>query len=360
MRETLSAYCIRNGREEILSQWHPERNETETPDSVSYGSRKLIWWRCDHGHEWQSPVYARSGKYHGCPYCSGKRVAVGFDLHSLFPAVAAQWHPDKNADRKPEHYLPGSHESAWWRCAKGHEWRATIKSRVEGNGCPYCSGRNVLSGVNDLQTAAPLLAKEWHPKRNGDLLPSQVMPGSARRVWWKCEKGHEWQAVVHTRTSGKGCPVCSGKVIVPGENDLESYDPELARQWCHERNGILQPSRVSVCSNKAVWWQCDLGHQWKATVSSRSFNRNGCPYCGNRKLLTGFNDLKTAEPLVAAQWHPSKNAPLEPTMVMPGSTRRVWWKCSDGHEWKAIIYSRTGSQKCGCPVCAGKAPRIYR
>lgn len=60
-----------------------------------------------------------------------------------------------------------------------------------------------------------------------------------------------------------------------------------------------------------------------------------------------------------AQWHPDKNAPLEPGMVLPGSTKRVWWRCTDGHEWKAVIYSRTGAQKCGCPVCAGKTPRIY-
>jgi len=187
-----------------------------------------------------------------------------------------------------------------------------------------------------------------------------VTPGSARRVWWRCERGHEWQSEVYSRTRGSGCPACTGRVIVPGENDLESYDPELARQWCRERNGALTPDRVSSYSNKRVWWQCELGHQWKAVISSRTFSNNGCPYCGNRKLLAGFNDLKTVEPLVAAQWHPTKNAPLEPTMVMPGSTRRVWWKCSDGHEWKAVIYSRTGVQKCGCPECAGKTPRIYK
>lgn len=360
MRETLMEYCLEYGREELLQQWHVSKNCDLQPANVSYGSHKKIWWRCKEGHEWQSAVYTRTEKAYGCPYCAGKRIPPGRDFASLYPELAAQWHPQKNGKAQPNQYLPGSHTSVWWRCRHGHEWKALIKSRVEGNNCPYCSGRAVSTGENDLQTMAPLLAQQWHPTKNGNLSPTQVTPGSARKVWWRCESGHEWQAEISSRASGKGCPVCTGKVIIPGENDLESYDPELARQWCREKNGRLLPNQVSAYSNKQVWWQCERGHQWKAVISSRTFSNNGCPYCGNRKLLAGFNDLKTVEPLVAAQWHPTKNAPLEPNMVMPGSSRRVWWKCSDGHEWKAVIYSRTGAQKCGCPVCAGRAPRIYK
>lgn len=360
MRETLTEYCLAHGREALLLQWDSSKNGPLTPDDVSYGSQKKIWWHCDQGHQWQSAPYARAEKQSGCPYCAGKSVVHGRDLQSLYPELAAQWHPQKNGKALPSQYLPGSHTSVWWRCSHGHEWKAMIKSRVEGSGCPYCSGRAVLPGENDLQTVAPLLAKQWHPSKNGDLLPTQVMPGSARRVWWRCEEGHEWQAEIYSRTAGRGCPVCTGRVIVPGENDLESYDPALARQWCRERNGTLTPDRVSVYSNRQVWWQCELGHQWKTAIATRTFSNNGCPYCGNRKLLTGFNDLKTLEPLVASQWHPTKNESLEPTQVMPGSAKRVWWQCSDGHEWKAVIYSRTQAQKCGCPVCAGKTPRIYK
>lgn len=61
-----------------------------------------------------------------------------------------------------------------------------------------------------------------------------------------------------------------------------------------------------------------------------------------------------------AQWHPVKNGDQTPEKITSGSQKKVWWRCSDGHEWKAVIYSRTGAQKCGCPVCAGKTPRIYK
>jgi len=359
MRETLLDYCVEHDRGELLAQWHVSKNGDLTPAQVSYGSKKRIWWRCDRGHEWQSPPYARTEKGSRCPYCTGKLTAPGMDFAVLYPEAAAQWHPEKNGKAKPSQFLPGSHKSVWWRCGHGHEWKATIKSRVEGRNCPVCAGKTVLEGENDLRTVAPLLADQWHPTRNGDLKPTQVTSGSRRKVWWRCKRGHEWQAAIHSRSAGVGCPVCSGKVIVPGVNDLESYDPELAKQWCQEKNGRLHPSRISAYSNRLVWWRCRLNHEWKSTVYSRTFSRSGCPYCANRKVLAGFNDLKTVVPLVAAQWHQTKNEPLEPSMVLPGSTKRVWWKCSDGHEWKAVIYSRTGAQKCGCPVCAGRAPRKY-
>ena len=360
MSESLKEYCVRYDRLELLAQWHPEKNGDLTPEKITSGSQKKVWWRCDQGHEWESVPYERAKRGTGCPYCTGKRILPGMDLASLYPHLAEQWHSRRNGEFRPEAVLPGSHRSVWWQCSAGHEWKATINSRVNGSGCPICAGRVVLPGENDLETVSPVLAAQWHPDKNGQLRPSQVIGGSKRKVWWRCEWGHEWQASIKSRIQGAGCPVCAGRVVNPGENDLKSFSPELAEQWNREKNGTLGPEQVSVFCNKKVWWKCGRGHEWQAKISDRATKRSDCPYCTNRKVLAGFNDLKTVEPLVAAQWHPDKNAPLEPGMVLPGSTKRVWWRCTDGHEWKAVIYSRTGAQKCGCPVCAGKTPRIYK
>lgn len=80
----------------------------------------------------------------------------------------------------------------------------------------------------------------------------------------------------------------------------------------------------------------------------------GCPYCTGRKVVhPGFNDLASKAPAVAAQWHPVLSGGLTPEMVTVSSHRRVWRQCPQGHVWKALVYSRTGEQKCGCPVCGG-------
>lgn len=361
MRTTLYDYCSEHDRPDLLQQWHPDKNEPLTPQTITYGSKQKVWWRCEKEHEWQAAVYTRTGAGSGCPYCAGKRASPGdTDLASQRPDLAAQWHPAKNGGLDPADIPLGSRYKAWWVCEKGHEWRAMVKTRaINGTGCPVCANRRLNPGENDLAATHPGLAAQWHPTRNGSLKPNDVVAGTRRKVWWVCDKGHEWQAAVISRVSGTGCPVCAGKVVVPGENDLASGFPVVAAQWHPARNGTLSPDSVSPYSNRKVWWCCELGHEYQAAVSARTMNGSGCPYCAGRKVLPGFNDLATLEPLVAAQWHPTLNGALTPEMVTVGVHRKVWWQCPDGHVWKAMVYSRAGPQKCGCPVCAGRIKLQY-
>ncbi len=267
-----------------------------------------------------------------------------------------QWHPTKNNGVTPADIPLGSHHMAWWVCEKGHEWKAIVKSRaIGGTGCPVCANRALLPGINDLATTHPELARQWHPAKT-EAWPHDVMAGTRRKVWWRCDRGHEWQAAVSSRAVGTGCPVCAGKTAIPGENDLASLFPAIAAQWHPTRNGGLTPEKLTPYSNKKAWWLCPLGHEYTAAVAARITDRSGCPYCAGRKVLPGFNDLATLEPKVAAQWHPTLNGALTPEQVTTGSHKKVWWECPNGHIWKAVIYSRAGpgSRKCGCPVCAGR------
>ena len=108
-----------------------------------------------------------------------------------------------------------------------------------------------------LEQAYPEIAKEWDYEKNGDLLPSHVSKSSAVRVWWKCEKGHEWQTSVNNRTSShhSDCPFCNGHIVSP-ERSLAYQYPEIAAQWHPTKNGTLTPSMVFPCSDRLVWWVC--------------------------------------------------------------------------------------------------------
>lgn len=268
----------------------------------------------------------------------------------MFPLLT-QWDNEKNGELTPKEIAFGSHTRVWWRCDKGHEWEAAVKERAAGKDCPVCAGRKLLEGVNDLASIYPELAKQWHPEKNGFLLPRSVFPGSRRKVWWQCEKGHEWQATIASRKDGAGCPFCSGKKIIAGENDLSSVFPLIAAEWHPTKNGDMTPKMVSTYSNRRVWWICEKGHEYRSVIAHRTQEKSACPYCSGRKVLAGFNDLASREPKIAAQWHPTLNGSLTPQMVTLGSVKRVWWICEEGHVWKAVIYSRAGKQKCGCPVC---------
>ena len=359
MRQSLYDFCIQNNRIDLLMQWDTDANLPLTPKTVTSGSNRRIWWFCEKGHKWQQTPCERTAKYLGCPVCSGKKIVVGVnDLKTLVPDVAAEWNDEKNGMLHPENVSPYSHRKAWWKCRTcGYEWLAQIKSRAEGAkcGCPACAKKAIIPGFNDLATEFPEVAASWHPDRNGSLRPTEVPPGTTRKVWWICEAGHEWEATVSSRTRGNGCPVCTGKAVVAGDNDLASRYPEIAAEWHPTRNGKLRPEAVTEQSNRSVWWICPEGHEYKSLISSRVSRGSKCPYCTNRRVLPGFNDLASQLPKVAAEWHPTLNGSLTPEQVTCGSSKHAWWKCTAcGYEWKAIIYSRAGAQRCGCPMCAGK------
>ena len=201
----------------------------------------------------------------------------------------------------------------------------------------------------------------WDAERNGELEPGKIAAGSHRKVWWKCGKGHSWEAAVYSITVCEtGCPYCTGKVTLPGENDLKTLFPELARQWDFERNAV-KPEQILPGSHEKVWWKCDLGHSWQSAPYSRTKEKgSGCPYCTGRKVLAGFNDLATLRPKLASEWYQSMNAGLSPEQVSLGCKKRVWWRCSERHIWQAAIYSRTRTRGSGCPVCAGTVKETKR
>ena len=208
----------------------------------------------------------------------------------------------------------------------------------------------LIVGKNDLATLKPDLVKEWNFEKNGNLLPSSMKLSSNRKVWWKCKFGHEWQAIIADRVhKHTGCPVCSNHKLLIGFNDLQTVFPDLAEEWNYEKNKGLLPSQVVYGSAKIVWWKCYKGHEWKAPICARVNKCASCPYCLNKKILVGYNDLATVNPKLAKEWNFERNKDLLPTMFSYGAGKKVWWKCKHGHEWQATINSR--SQGNECPVC---------
>ena len=193
----------------ITKEWNYEKNGRLTPDMVRPASNKIVWWICEKNHEWQASIANRTSG-NNCPICSGHTVLPGYnDLQTKYPDLALEWDYDKNKDLLPTSVMPRSGKKAWWICDKGHEWEARICTRAAGQGCPYCIGKQVLEGFNDLSTTNPELSLEWNFEKN-TLLPTMVSRGSNKKVWWKCKTcGHEWQASIKNRNKGRGCPECA-------------------------------------------------------------------------------------------------------------------------------------------------------
>jgi hypothetical protein len=335
----------------LAHEWHPTKNAPLTPHDVTSWSNKKVWWICSKGHEWNAVISSRS-RGNGCPYCSSRKTHIDNCLQTINPELAKEWHPTKNAPLTPNDVTSRSAKKIWWICRKGHEWSALISNRSNGRGCPYCSGHMVTID-NCLQTKNPKLAKEWHPTKNAPLTPNDVTAKSNKKVWWVCRQGHEWNALISSRSNGKGCPYCSGRKTDIAKC-IQTISPELAKQWHPTKNAPLTPNDVTVGSGKKVWWICRKGHEWNAVISSRS-NGVGCPYCSSRKTHID-NCLQTKNPELAKEWHPTKNLPLTPNDVTPGSGKKVWWRCRIGHEWHAEIGLRSSGRN--CPYCSNRKTHV--
>lgn len=332
-----------------LSVTHPElANQADgwDPSTATKGSHALRSWKCSEGHTWEASPNTRVGNArassgNGCPFCNGKKVDVGInDLTITHPTIALQavgWDPSK--------FTYGSKKRQEWQCAQGHKWIESIKMRTIGGrkktgyGCPFCSNKRILIGFNDLASSHPNIASEadgWNP--------TTVSVGTTGIFSWKCPSGHRYTARLTDRTfKASGCPYCSNLQVLKGFNDLATTHPELAAEI---RN--IDPSTIVAGTNTKYWWECKLGHLWESAPHNR-INSRGCPFCSSKKVLKGFNDLGTSDPELAKEafnW--------DPFTIITGSSKKLDWKCSEGHVWSAAVSSRsnTKGKKRGCPTCA--------
>ena len=555
---------------DLCKEWHPTKNGDLTPDLVAVKSHRKVWWQCQKGHEWEAMVSNRTGLGRNCPYCTGQKPIVGeTDLASVNPQLASEWHPTKNGTLTPTDITFGSNKKIWWKCPKGHEWQASVKVRNNLTcGCPYCSDytKIVVKGENDFASHYPEIAKEWHPTKNLPLTADSVSYASGKKVWWKCKFGHEYQMAVYNKAKGKGCSICSrrrrtsfpeqaffyylkhaypdainsyrkifkgsmeldiyipsvklgieydGKIFhkrkenlirdakkyqickehgiqliriidISNETSMKTYDrvirmidssnmalenaicellyhlgkldtvnvnlkrdrlkileylerldksletefpdiakefhptkngtltaayfhpdsnervwwkcskcgfewaaaisdrtgedkngcrkcsrivgaekkhktslkdngslasnyPDLLKYWDYDKNDI-EPSDVTPRSSQKVWWKCEKGHSWDASVGHITDRGANCPYCNNKRILAGYNDLATVNPKLAEEWDYSSNGDMTPQNIGAGSSKKAWWICSTcGYNWQSVIHGRNSGT--GCPNC---------
>ncbi|MFF1604200.1 zinc-ribbon domain-containing protein [Streptomyces mirabilis] len=289
----------------VAAEFDVDRNDDVDPAQVSYGSKRVVWWRCSAGmdHRWQAAVYARTSASNptGCPCCSGYQLSVTNSLAARHSELAAELDPALNDGLTPEEVLAGTRRVVTWRCPEGpdHVWASPVVHRTAtGNGCPFCAGRR--ASVTNRLSLYPDAAAQFDLSRNAPLTPATVSGRSRAKVWWACPAGpdHRWQAAPSARTnpgSPTGCPYCAGH-LVSVTNALATIVPEIASELDPLLNDGLTPWQVTVSSGRRITWRCRRNplHIWTTCSSARTGPlRSGCPHCGlsrmsRRQLALGF------------------------------------------------------------------------
>ena len=487
----------------LLSEFDYSKNPTIDINTITLGSNKKVWWKCPNGHSYDQTVDKRYSRGYGCPYCSGKKVLFGFnDLSTVQPELSKEWDYVKNIDIRPENVTLHSNKKVWWKCnACGFSWESKVNHRANGRGCPKCAKSKRINsfkenfvlkrGENDLSTLRPDLVLEWDYSKNKGIDPKNYTCGSKEKIWWKCSTcGFEWNASINNRAINEsGCPKCKKytrtsfpeqailfylrqlfnsvensytDIFYPSRRELDIYIPEIktgieydgiafhsderakkvglekyevckknnirlirvsespektddcdfyiyrdgynsssldnaiskvvellsdksididterdrrtissqyfgiiknksiairfpekVKEWDIEKNGDIVPDMVNSSSIVKYWWKCEKGHSYQMTPANKCHHGSGCPICSGKQILSGFNDLKTRNPEIAKDWDYDKNYPLQADEVSPFSNKKYWWICSEGHSYCASPNNRI-SNKSNCPYCSGK------
>jgi len=284
---------------DVAAEWDYELNEL-SPEQVYYGNKAPAAWHGKCGHKWVTPTYYRTIYGRGCPLCDGR------DAHTVLPVkkdknkasfakthpeFLSEWDYELNEDLKPEDVTAGSEMVAWWKCPVGHSYDMPVEKRVKGRNCPYCSGKRIKSGINDLMTLFPLIGNEFHPTLNGEVKATDISPGSHKNYYWLGEQcGHSWKAMPFNRTKhNKGCHFCSGTYVLLGFNDLVTTHPLLAAEWHPTLNGDLRPEQFSRGSKQKVWWRCSKNHVWESSIDTRTqglHDFSGCMECWANSIVS--------------------------------------------------------------------------
>lgn len=415
---------------QILKEWDYEKN-TVDPKDITCQYSKPVHWICRYGHEWMKPVNLRIRLNLNCPVCA-RHHGTSFSEQTLFyyinKAVAAESRYLTNGIEM-DIYIPSmkvgiEYDGIFYHNSlKSQEREAKKNSFCRNQGIRLIRVKesdvnNVVGDViftiplkdysnlyvvlqlifrkldidfqldfnilrdrfdileqyvfaeekNGLVKQYPSIAEQWDRLKNGRIKPECIKPSSNQKFWWKCPQGHSWLAAVYSRINGNECPMCSGKTLVVGQNDLMSQSFELAEEWHPTKNGELTPSMITIRNGKKVWWLCPVcGHEWQATPAHRSEGK-GCPVCGRKKSEKGRSltylqksgSLAEVHPELLCEWNSEKNVGLDPLKITVHNGINVWWKCKEcGHEWQAIVSNRT-DKGCGCPMCAKQKRKQYK
>jgi hypothetical protein len=268
-------HCSISECEDLIKEWDFNKN-INLSTALTKGSNKKAWWKCENGHEWESVISKRALRKDGCPYCYKYYCKEGNSLQEKMPELKKQWSNKNKVDFEKVAFSSG--RKHLWKCDYGHEWEASPRkiNRYKKNDCPYCPLENSLIDKHDF------ISNIWNYNKNKKT-PDFYTPNSGQKVWWKCEKGHEWEAVISNIVKGIGCPYCSGRNASLDNNIFIDF-PNLKKEWNFELNPDYKT--IKSGSGKKVWWKCEKGHEWKASPHKRTMGRR-CPICNKIELLDG-------------------------------------------------------------------------
>ena len=361
---SLQEYCLSNNKEYILQEWDYKKNEELglSPDNVGQSSNQKVWWVCPRGHSYDMSISDRSKENGQCPYCSGRRLLLGYnDLKSQYLEVVKDWDYEKN-DKGPEEYLQHSSHKVHWKCHKcGHEWVAQIAKRTgpQQTGCAKC----INHGMSRSEMCLYLTMKKHFPDAQYRIKLfgfefDIYIPSLNLAIEYDGEYFHRRQ-----RKYNKDCEKDEA-AKVNGLRLLRIKETREIDNQFQYANGILFVHTNINVQHKLICEQvlfC-LNRHFRINVDVLVDDNITQQAVSQIKSINLHTSLSNVFPDIAKEWHPIKNGDINPQYVAAHAHVDAWWICSKcGEEYQKSIHRRTdiGAHKAGgCPYCSGQKRKV--
>ena len=335
---------------DIIDIWGPDNERS--PNEYTDKTTAELDFLCSKGHHYKT--YGHMVRKYGteCLVCSDVIFQSGVNSFAdKHPELLPEW--SSNNERPMSDFIPTSAYAALWCCQTCHgEYTEQIKNREYGDdSCPFCSNRRVLAGFNSLDIVKPELVPEWSD--NNERPMSDFIATSTYAVLWCCQTCHgEYTEQIKNREYGDdSCPFCSNRRVLAGFNSLDVVKPELVPEWS-DKNERPMSDFITTTAYAALWC-CQTCHgEYYAAIRNRKYGDDSCPFCGNRRVLAGFNSLDVVKPELIPEWSDNNERPMSDFIAT--STYAALWYCQICHgEYTEQIKNREYGDD-SCPYCSGK------
>lgn len=329
-----------------MKEWDFEKN-TISPNKIFPKTSQKIWWKCPLGHSYQKTMNHKVGRQDNCPICS-REIKCSFPEQALLYYIK-KYFPDAVSGSREfgfelDIFIPSIKTAIEYDGVFWHQNSHTVKTEQIKN--LECKKRKIQfirvrePGINsDYSDYCKIVSREDY---NTDKSLEKVIAEVLTIL------GIKELDIAVDRDRIK---IYNEYILIRKSKNLAIEFPDIAKEWNYDKNGELIPEMFVANSNKKVWWKCVQGHEWQAAIVHRTSRNDGCPYCGNRRVLVGYNDLATCNPELISEWDEERNT-IRPCEVVPGSSKVVFWICPCGHSYKKAVRERTGIKgRGGCPYC---------
>lgn len=342
----------------LLLIWNYEKNNELGiyPTSLTYGSEQPVWWKCPKGHEYKKTPNQKTTAQFGCPICNKKRQTSFPEqyfylcLKDIYGVVFNRYKID---GIEVDIYLP------------------EYKLGIEYDGILYHSEEDKIQ--KDIKKEEKLKQKGISLIRiredNSEGVHKKDNIYKYKVNSFSMKDCKSWNIIIEDIVKNLNNQIGENKVFTPpdfleisnrivAEIQNQKYEgslgykfPELLKEWDYEKNGDIDPFSIAPGSHTPAWWVCEKGHSYNALISNRAHKTNPtkCPICQNKKLLVGYNDLESQNPILAKMFDIEKNG-ITPDKVIYGGKTEWFWVCEKGHTFKRSLDKGKRTPHI-CPEC---------